>query len=304
MTHTSLESLRQAIDTIDDQIHDLLMRRVEVVAPIAALKAGEAGRDFVRPAREAELTRRLVARHSGPLPVDVVVRMWRELISAKLGLQGDFSVHVFGVIASDQAPDLRVWDLARAYYGAITPMTSHGTAQKLIRTIAETPGALGVMPIATGEARDPAWWQGLLSQDANPPRIIARLPFLDGPGAAIAYPPAYVLSCVEPAPSGDDTTVFALHAEPSVSRGRILAGLEASGMPLSVLATGEESGPSPIRHYLCELKGFHFGAEDDLRARLGGQIQGIQRITPIGAYANPIILDADGNAASAMGETA
>ncbi|MGF1455002.1 MAG: chorismate mutase [Alphaproteobacteria bacterium] len=285
MTNPSLEDLRQAIDTIDDTIHELLLRRVDVVAPMATLKAREPGRDFMRPAREADILRRLIARHTGPLPVDVMVGIWREVISAILRLQGAFSVHVFATLDPDHGPDLAIWDLARAYFGIATPMTVQASTQKLIRAVAETPGALGVVPPAAGSDSEPAWWQGLLSEDHARPHIIARIPFITGEGVAVAFPPAYVLGCVEPAETGDDTTVIALIAEPSVSRARILAGLEAGQSPVRVLATRDEAGPSPLRHYLCEIDGFHYGADEALAGRI--QVPGIVQAAALGAYARP-----------------
>ncbi len=284
MTNLTLDDLRQAIDEIDDKIHALLLSRVDVVAPMASLKADEPGRDFMRPAREAEILRRLIRQHRGPLPVDVVVRIWRELISAKLRLQGDFSVHVFANAGSDHAPDLAVWDLARAYFGVTTPMVVQTSMHKLIRAIADTQGALGIIPPSAGGDDEPAWWQGLLAEEGAPPRIIARIPFIEGAGVAVPFPPAYVLGCVEPAPTGDDVTVLGLTAEPSVSRARVMAGLEASQHPIRVLATREETGPARLRHYLCEIEGFHHG-NGNLSKRLEGP--GILQAAALGAYAKP-----------------
>ena len=38
-----------------------------------------------RPGREAEIVRRLLRRHRGAFPRPVIVRLWRELLSARLG---------------------------------------------------------------------------------------------------------------------------------------------------------------------------------------------------------------------------
>src|SRR5262245_23985308 len=62
--HPNLAALRQQIDAIDQQMHDLLMRRTEAVLGIAAAKR-ESGEAVLRPAREAQVLRRLLARHKG-----------------------------------------------------------------------------------------------------------------------------------------------------------------------------------------------------------------------------------------------
>ncbi|MBF0183723.1 MAG: prephenate dehydratase [Magnetococcales bacterium] len=94
---TTLESLRQAIDQIDDRIHDLLMERAERVRQVGEWKEKQ-GSDapFYRPDREANIHRRLEARHQGPLPVAALHRIYREIISASLNLERQLSVVYLG----------------------------------------------------------------------------------------------------------------------------------------------------------------------------------------------------------------
>ncbi len=104
---SALDDLRRRIDQIDDQLHDLIMQRAEVVEAVARAKK-RAGIATVRPGREAALLRRLVERHRGRFPRTVLVRLWRELISGAISLQGEFAVAVY---APGGLPDY--WDLAR-----------------------------------------------------------------------------------------------------------------------------------------------------------------------------------------------
>ena len=93
-----LEQLRRAIDAIDDQLHDLLMKRTELAGQITAAKRaavpGVDGAGFMRPGREAQVIRRLAARHHGPFPKLAMVQLWREIMSAFVGLQTPFTVAV------------------------------------------------------------------------------------------------------------------------------------------------------------------------------------------------------------------
>ncbi|MBF0097205.1 MAG: prephenate dehydratase [Magnetococcales bacterium] len=93
----TLESLRQAIDQIDDQIHDLLMERANRVREVGEWKEKQ-GTDtpFYRPEREASIHRRLEARHRGPLPVAALHRIYREIISASLNLERKLTVAYLG----------------------------------------------------------------------------------------------------------------------------------------------------------------------------------------------------------------
>ena len=87
----SLDALRREIDTVDDALHDLLMRRAALVAEIGTLKNSEQATVF-RPAREAVLLRRLLARNDGKLAVHAVVRIWSEIIAASTLIQGGLTV--------------------------------------------------------------------------------------------------------------------------------------------------------------------------------------------------------------------
>ncbi|MEO5345178.1 MAG: chorismate mutase [Magnetococcus sp. YQC-9] len=96
----SLLALRQAIDAIDDRIHDLLMERIDRVLEVGHLK-GRVAHDspdpsFYRPEREASIHRRLEARHRGPLPKAALHRIYREIISASLSLEKRLSVAYLG----------------------------------------------------------------------------------------------------------------------------------------------------------------------------------------------------------------
>ena len=72
----SLAELRKEIDRIDEAMHRLLMERGEIIDRlIAAKNTQEVGSAF-RPAREADMMRRLVQRHRGILPLDTVESIW------------------------------------------------------------------------------------------------------------------------------------------------------------------------------------------------------------------------------------
>ncbi|MBF0627714.1 MAG: chorismate mutase [Magnetococcales bacterium] len=90
----TLSGLRQAIDTIDDRIHDLLMERAERVLEVGRLKerSGASDSSFYRPEREASIHRRLEGRHQGALPKEALHRIYREIISASLSLEKRLSV--------------------------------------------------------------------------------------------------------------------------------------------------------------------------------------------------------------------
>ena len=144
-----LEALRWKIDAIDTSIHDLLMRRTDVVGKVRDLKRSY--RIKIRPSREAEILYRLVAEHKGLFPKRELVRIWREVIVATLSMEGPFSVAVH--MPEDGGG---VWDMARDQYGSSTPMTAHASARRVIEAVQSQKATVGVLPLPRRDDADPS----------------------------------------------------------------------------------------------------------------------------------------------------
>jgi chorismate mutase len=123
-----LAELRAELDRIDDAIHDLLQRRAEVVEKVAS--QGGKGRVPIRPGREANIVRRLLARHHSKLPKRLLVRWWRELFAATTSMQGSYVVAVCETEAG--SPHVQA---AREHFGALTPLRAHRTPAQAIAEV-------------------------------------------------------------------------------------------------------------------------------------------------------------------------
>jgi chorismate mutase len=174
----SLDDLRQEIDRLDDAMHRLLIERGGIIDALVRVKrTGETGSAF-RPGREADMMRRLVARHSGRLPFSAVEHIWRTIISGFTHVQAPYAVHVDG--SGDQGA-LR--DLARFQMGFDVPVKMQETAEAVIASVAKSQGDLGL--IALGKSKSP-WWEAL--GKPGQPVVMARLPFLIYAGRPAATP--------------------------------------------------------------------------------------------------------------------
>jgi len=165
-----LADLRREIDRIDEAMHRLLMERGEIISRlISAKRTSESGSAF-RPAREADMMRRLVERHGGILPLDTAESIWRVIIATFTYVQAPFSVH-----ADFSAGEPAMRDCARFHFGFTVPLAGHMGPSGVLAAIASSPGDLGLM--AVGATGGGAWWTALEPPDA--PKIIARLPFVE-----------------------------------------------------------------------------------------------------------------------------
>ncbi len=278
----TLEALRREIDGIDDEMHELLMHRTSVVERIGAVKSRQATRVFMRPAREATILRRLVERHRGRLPASVVVRIWREIVAATTLLQGPFSVAV-------HAPDGSVdyWDLARDHYGSCTQMTMHPTANSVIRAVVDGAATVAVLPLPEDGEPDP-WWRLLVGAEERTPRIVARLPFIDGGAGRLARKGALAIAQLEPEATGSDLSLVAVEASAEVSRGRLREAFNDARLPAKDVAAWQDEDNRESRLHLFEIGAFV--GPDDARAaavmeRMGDQVG---RVIRLGGYALPL----------------
>jgi chorismate mutase/prephenate dehydratase len=92
-----LATLRQRIDGIDREIQALISERARYAAQVGRAK-GDLARavDYYRPEREAQVLRRVVDRNDGPLDNAVLVRVFREIMSACLAQQEPLRVGYLG----------------------------------------------------------------------------------------------------------------------------------------------------------------------------------------------------------------
>jgi chorismate mutase-like protein len=280
----SLQSLRRQIDHIDDQLHDLIMARSALVERIAAAKS-ETGM-ALRPGREAEILRRLTARHSGPFPKAALVRIWRELIGAVAGLQAPLSIAVAG--------DSMV-ELARNHFGVVWPVTASASAGQVVKLVDEGKATVGVLPLPAGMARDAAvsaeqpagspgatepWWAALTGEREDMPRVVTRLPVYPFESESLE---ALIIARRPHDNTGQDRTLVVVEAGTQVSRDRVRALLTAAGFePLAALG-GQTVGGHSL--HLVEVDGWFTSADP----RMGQLVrEPVLHASVIGGYPVPL----------------
>src|SRR5262245_37161898 len=89
----SLAALRAALDRLDAAMHGLLMARGAIIIRLIQVKRTAYSGSAFRPAREADMMRRLVELHRGILPLDTVESIWRVIIATFTYVQAPFRVH-------------------------------------------------------------------------------------------------------------------------------------------------------------------------------------------------------------------
>jgi chorismate mutase-like protein len=277
----SLDQLRRQIDAIDDRLHDLVMERTALVGRIAAAKAPGDG-IALRPGREAQILRRLLDRHRGAFPRPALVRIWREIMGALVGLQRPFSVAV-----AQPERGAGYIELTRDHFGVVTPLTVHPASGPVVRDVANGRVSVGVVPPpqAPGGAD---WWLALVPDVDNMPRVVGHLPMLlqETPPGHPDPLHAFVLARREPEDTGHDRTLVVVETVPDVSRDRLRSLQSGVGLDcLSVLASHHD-GATWL--HLSEIRGFVAQNDARLIALSVGYADTIRKTRVIGGYAEPM----------------
>jgi chorismate mutase len=200
-TNPTLADLRVEIDRIDENMHELLIARGEIIDRLIAVKKSQETGSAFRPAREADMMRRLVKRHHGNLPLDTAESILRVIISTFTYVQAPFSVH-----ADLSAGDALMRDSARFHFGFTVPFVAHMGASSVVEAVSESRGDLGLIP-AFATAGSGPWWAALEFDSA--PKIIARLPFVERANHPAAMP-VFVISRVAADAMVTETEVWSL----------------------------------------------------------------------------------------------
>jgi len=288
MTNTddSLSDLRGRIDEIDDALHDLIMQRADLVARIRDAKGGT-DPVFFRPEREARILRRLLARHQGVLPHGVIVRMWREMMSAFVSLQGPFAVAVW------EGEEGAYWDMARDHFGSGIPMRRHATPRGVVQAVAEGTAQAGVVPLPHGGEEQP-WWP-LLGVGGTQVRVSGALPLIPGGNSRSGDREAFVVATGPFDESGEDRSFLSIECAEALSRSRLTAALGKSGLThrMIVEAGGAVTLDGRVR-YLVEIEGYYAENHAALAALVEDE-EIIEAARIVGGYAVPPGIGWDGS---------
>jgi chorismate mutase len=195
---SSLSEIRREIDRIDDGILALVAERLAMADRVKRAKAenGGAGETPLRPAREAAVMRRLIAKAKGQVPAEICFRLWRTLMANVALRQAPLRLHASaGLFASPTAQSM-----LREFFGEIAFADHPGEAAAL-KAAAGNPLDLAAVAI------DSAWVKPFREGAAGKAQAIGCLPFL---GAATT-PKILIFGHAAQEATGDDETLVLTH---------------------------------------------------------------------------------------------
>lgn len=274
---SGLASARAEIDSVDDKIHLLLMRRAELVTQVVATKRAADGsltKGAYRPAREASIIRRLYAQNKPPLPFEMVFSVWRQMIGAFTAMQTPVVVSVQAQTEQEDRRDLM--GFTRAHFGATAQITPRESFGRVAGDIRQDTATIGIASAKFEGEREGAWWTACMSRDTAAPRVIAAIPFY---GDEIA---GYCVSTAPLEESGDDETLIAVQFDEVMSRSGLAGALSRAGIDGAPLTSSGDT-------VLLRIAGFHADDAAPMHRTLADALNvNPTRLAVVGAYPTPI----------------
>jgi len=97
MDNDGLNQVRQRIDALDTDIQRLISERAALAVEVRGAKGELSGAaEYYRPEREAQVLRAVIERNAGPLSDSVMLRLFREIMSACLAQQEPMKIAYLG----------------------------------------------------------------------------------------------------------------------------------------------------------------------------------------------------------------
>jgi chorismate mutase/prephenate dehydratase len=276
MRADSRDEQRCELQSIDHDIHDLLMRRAGMSeAPSGDLVPSAS----TRAAQTARILRSVLARHSGSFPLRALVQIWCDIVFAG---DSQTSLHVF---AGEDAAGFR--DLARTFFGCTLPITSHNSAMAVVYACADDPLAIGLVPPPESVENGQAWWEQLAPAGQRGPRISQNLPFVRNDSCSVSLPQGYAIATVEQQPTGRDTSVLRFECHAEMSRARLQSLLRQAGFEAQILAASRDASRPAASRLLVANKGFVPADDERLSVMASLADDVVERVALVGGFADP-----------------
>lgn len=276
----NIDQIRKEIDSVDQQLHDLLVRRAALALQIGNAKR-QAGSQMIRPDREAVKLRDILGRHHGAFPRASLVRIWREIISASSLLQTEMKVAVAAPVNNAQ----ECWDMARDYFGGVIPLQGVVNPLTAISMVREGEANFAVLPWPEDGAENP-WWAYLDSLDPEQVlRVMARLPYGETEESA-GHPEhrAVVIAKIGFQASGEDHSFLLLDLDETVSRARVVDKVRLVGLNAISIYSRRPGIPQDRSLHLVEVDSY-VAADDPVLKSLLAKLESAEgKCTALGGY--------------------
>jgi chorismate mutase len=193
------QDIRSRIDSVDDQLIDLLTKRTEIIKEAKIFKSSFYPEDkcYITPGREASMVKAIISKAQNVgLPPQAIMNIWRNIISSSTSVEKELSINAY----LKKAEYAQLLD-ANDYFGNFAKITTYDNTFELLKSTAASPNSVAVVPY------DSEWWLQIFNNFVQL-KVFGCLPFITS--SAEQNPRTVIIANILPEPTNDDITLFVL----------------------------------------------------------------------------------------------
>jgi chorismate mutase / prephenate dehydratase len=280
-----LADFRKQIDELDDQLVDLLIKRIGIVQQVGELKKTTApGQCPIRAGREADMVRRIMKQfESSAFTAAAAGAIWRIIIGASTSVEAQLKLSVY----TPEGNNDLYW-LGREYFGFFNPSTKQPHVKRVIGDVMDNKSSVGILPMPHSSDTD-YWWTSLMHMGTERPKIFAQIPFIYPDNLGKDMHAALAIANIVPEETGDDTSLIVLETDFNVSQNRLQTAFATAKLEASWIQIASVNPTS--RYHLIGVKGFITEDHKEFQSiisTLGSA--SVLNTYYLGAYATPIMM--------------
>ena len=268
-----LDKCRAQIDKIDDEILNLLKKRIEIVKDVKEIKSQNGEGFFVKSAREADMIKILMAKSGADLPKSAIASIWRKIITSSNILEQPLKIALHN---QNHIADYKY--ILREYYADFVPIISHDSAQNVMMEIEKNQAQIAAFFLPKNdEDACGNWWINLASGN-NDAKIFAKLPLLNDENS----PNLVVLAKKMPEKSQKDITLLCVETSSEVSKSQLIAVMKECSIGGNIIKSSRMKSVENALFYLIEAHGYYDDKSAEIMAFSKSKIRPFVKI--LGCY--------------------
>jgi len=285
-----LNQCRSEINAIDEQILNLLAKRMKIVEKVREIKQNNKEKFFVKSGREADMIKNLVSKSDSILPKSAIVGIWRKIITSSNMLEQSLCIVIHN---PNKLAEYNY--LVREYYSDFVPIINHDSVTNVVSEIEKNTAQIAVFAIPNhvsennNEEKGENWWINLANNNAGL-KVFARIPFVqhaDDDKQSERTEDLVVLAIKEAEKSQSDNTLFCIEVSNDVHLSQIIESLKENHISAKILKSVNLKRVNDITFYLVEAKGFFDEKSKEIAAFTKSKIKPFVKV--LGCYPTAIV---------------
>jgi len=287
----NLQIIRNEIDAIDNQIIELIKKRMSIIPMVSELKKNNNEKFYIKSAREADMVKNLVSKVEGNYLKQAIVNIWRKIICVanmeeqvlRIGIHNPRSIADYGYLVKD-------------HFLAQVNIVNFDSATNLIAEMQNGLINIGVFLLPHEnddfEKKDSFqenWWINMANNQIGL-KIYCKIPFVEfSTDKKMSNIQLVATAIKSPEQSMRDSTIICLEANLQFTKSQIITLFKDNNFNAKILKSVKIQQLSGIVFYLIELDGFYL--EGDLNLKKLSQSIIKPFIKVLGHFPAPIILN-------------